>query len=133
MARPIKKVPGRVDKYLVFTTDLKVGDPVYVLAGGNKKAKKQVAGLVGKILRFIPKKHRVVIEGVNFVKRHKKAMKAGDPSGVITKEGSVHISNVMYYSEKLKRPVRLKSKVADDGRKVRVYTNPETKKLENVD
>ena len=133
MARPIKKVPGRVDKYLEFKTALKVGDPVYVTTGGNKKAKKQVAGLVGKILRFVPKKHRVVVEGVNFIKRHKKARTATEQGGIITKEGTIHISNVMYYSEKLKRPVRLKSKTMEDGRKVRVYTNPETKKLENVD
>ena len=114
-----------------FVTALKSGDTVMVIAGGNGE-KKALKGKVGKILRFIARKQRVVVEGVKMVKRHKRATSAKDVAGIIEKEGSVHISNVMYYSEALKRPVRLRSKELEDGRKVRGYTHPETKKFEQI-
>ena len=112
---------------------LRVGDPVMVIAGGNEKKGKKVAGETGKILSFLPKRNRVIVEGVNTIKRHKKATQMNDSSGIIEKEGSVHISNVMFYHEELKRPVRLKSKTLDDGRKVRGFINPKTKEFEQID
>ncbi|MCB0359596.1 MAG: hypothetical protein KDD44_08160, partial [Bdellovibrionales bacterium] len=51
---------------------------------------------------------------------------------IIEKEGSVHLSNVMYYSEDLKRPVRLSSKRLDDGTKVRGFVHPESKTFEQI-
>lgn len=133
MARPHKKVPGRVDRIITFRTALRIGDVVMVLTGGNTKKEKALRGQTGKILRFLPKKNRVIVEGLNMIKRAKRATRPGEASGIITKEGSVHISNVMYYSEKLKRPVRLRSKTLDNGKKVRCYLDPKTKKLENID
>lgn len=130
-----KKV--RSDKYEAkkreFSTMLKVGDTVMVLAGGNSVKEKKLKGEVGKILKLLPKRHRVVVEGVNMIKRHKRAMTAADAAGIITKEGSVHISNVQFYSEQLKKPVRLGTKVLDDGKKVRGFVNPETKQFEQID
>ncbi len=114
-------------------TRLRKGDPVMVIAGGNTKKGRELKGQTGKILRFIPKRDRVVVEGLNMVKRHKRATMMNEAAGIIEKEGSVHISNVMYYSEDLKRPVRLKIKRLDDGRKVRGFVNPETKKFEQLD
>ena len=117
-----------------FSTTLKKGDPVMVIAGGNsQKERRQIKGKVGKILRLLPKKNRVIVEGLNIVKRHKRAAQAGESSGIIEKEGSIHISNVMYYSETLKKPVRLKHKTLNDGRKVRGYINPKTKQFESID
>lgn len=116
-----------------FQTKLRVGDPVMVLTGGNSKQGRSLEGKTGKIQRFLPKKNRVVVEGVNMIKRHKKAMKSNESSGIIEREGSVAISNVMYYVEELKRPVRVKWKRLDDGRKVRGYLNPETKAFEQID
>ena len=52
---------------------------------------------------------------------------------ILEKEGSIHISNVMYYREELKRPVRIKIKMLDDGRKVRGFVNPQTKAFEQID
>jgi large subunit ribosomal protein L24 len=116
-----------------MVTSLRTGDPVIVLVGGNKKKGKIVKGQTGKILRLLPKRNRVVVEGVNYIKRHKRATSPNEPSGIIQKEGSVHISNVMYYVEELKRPVRIKFKKLDDGRKVRGYLHPESKKFEQID
>lgn len=116
-----------------LVTSLRVGDPVMVLQGGNSKKQKVLRGKVGKILRFLPKKDRVVVEGVNLVKRHKRALTSQDTSGIIEKEGSVHISNVMFFSEEHKRPFRLCTRVLNDGRKVRGFVLPDSKKFHQVD
>jgi len=121
------------EKKREFNTQLKVGDSVMVLAGGNSISGKKVSGEVGKILKLLPKRHRVVVEGVNLIKRHKRAQTASESAGIITKEGSVHISNVQYFSEEFKRPFRLATKVLDDGRKVRGFKNPETKQFEQIE
>lgn len=110
---------------------LKVGDPVMVISGGNPKKGRVLKGQVGKILRFLPKKDRVIVQGLNMIKRHKRAVRPGEPSGIIQKEGSLHISNVMYYSEALKKPVRLRSQRVDD-KKVRGFTHPEKKTFEQI-
>ncbi len=112
---------------------LKVGDPVMVLVGGNKKKEKVLKSQTGKVLRILAAKNRVVVEGLNMIKRHKRATSSNEPGGIITREGSIHLSNVMYYHEETKRPVRLKIKKLEDGRKVRGFLHPETKKFEQID
>lgn len=76
---------------------IRTGDQVLVIAGKDK-------GLKGKVLRTIPETDRVVVEGVNAVKRHTKAGQEKDnqQGGIVTKEAALHISNV---------------KLADSGRK----------------
>ena len=111
---------------------LKVGDPVMVIAGGNPQRGRVLKGQTGKILRFLPKKDRVVVQGLNMIKRHKRGVRPGEPSGIIQKEGSLHISNLMYFSEALKKPVRLRSQRLEDGKKVRGFTHPEKKTFEQV-
>ena len=114
-------------------TKLKKGDTVIVIAGGNK-TKRPNKGKVGKIIGFAGKNNdRVLVEGLNMVKRHQKQTMPGKPYGIIQKEAGIHISNVMYYVEKLKKAVRLKSSVLADGKKVRGYLNPETKVFEQID
>lgn len=127
MASANKNAPRRI------ASKLKTGDIVMVIAGGNKKKNRVLKGQTGKILKFLPSTNRVIVEGLNKVTRHKRAMTATDSAGKIEKDGSVHISNVMYYSEELKRPVRVKSKTLGDGRKVRGYLNPKTKEFEQID
>lgn len=91
---------------------IKRGDTVVVVAGRHK-------GSRGKVLSVIPEDSRVVVEGVNLVKRHQKG--AGEQSGqIIQKEAAVHISNVALWSESLQSRVKVGLKVAEDGRKVRV-------------
>lgn len=115
-------------------TRLKVGDPVMVISGGNKKkANRKIKSQVGKIKKILTKKGRVIVEGVNMVTRHKKAVNPNEPSGRIEKEAAMHLSNVMFYHEESKQAVRLTVRTLDDGRKVRGYINRETKEFEQID
>jgi large subunit ribosomal protein L24 len=135
MNRPAKKFFGKykTKKTEKFITTLKVGDPVMVITGGNPKRGRELKGKVGKIRGFLPKRNRVLIDGLNLVVRHKRARSVNEPAGKIRQEGSVAISNVMYYVEAIKRPVRLASTVLENGKKVRAYRDPETKKLVAID
>ena len=126
----LKKSKKNIDKH-EFVTALRKGDTVMVIAGGNSK-KEDFCGKIGKIVKFQPKKSRVLVEGINMIKRHRKARSTQEASGIMTKEAGLHISNVMYYVETLKRPVRLRFKVLENGSKVRGYTHPKTKKFEQI-
>ncbi len=133
--RKKQKAKAREKKLLADTlkTKLKTGDPVMVIAGGCEKKGRVLKGATGKVLKMIPGKNRVIVEGVNIVKRHKRATSNQDSAGIIEKEASVHVSNVMYYVEKIKKPVRIAHKTLDDGRKVRGFVNPENKSFEQID
>ena len=110
---------------------LKSGDPVMIISGGNKK-KRELIGKTGTIRRFVGA-DRVIIEGLNMVIRNKRASGPDNPGGRIEQEAPVHISNVMYFVEKLKRPVRIKYDRLSDGKKVRGYLDPESKKFVQID
>ncbi|MCB0323486.1 MAG: 50S ribosomal protein L24 [Bdellovibrionales bacterium] len=114
-------------------TKLRVGDPVMVLSGGNKRKGRMLKSQTGRVKGFASNGTRVTVEGLNMIKRHKRALTSQDSAGIIEKEGSVHLSNVMYYSEQLGAPVRIKMKTLDDGRKVRGFLNPKTKSFEQID
>lgn len=107
------------------------GDTVMVIAGGNSK-KRVLKGQIGKVLRFVGA-DRVVIEGLNLVTDHQRATGPDKPGGQIKREAPLHVSNVMFYAEKIKRPVRLKHKTLADGKKVRGYIDTKTKQFEQVD
>ena len=92
---------------------VKKGDFVEVIAGKDK-------GKRGKILRMLIKQGRVVVEKVAIMKRHTRPSKLNEQGGIVEKEGSVHISNVMVVCHKCDRPVRMGKKVLDDGKKMRV-------------
>lgn len=105
---------------------LRKGDMVMVVAGGNRH-KRPVKGQVGKIIRFAGDgRQRVVLEGLNMMVRHQRQTGPGKPHGKLQKEASLHISNVMYYVEKLKRPAQLRRRMLADGTRVRGYLHPET-------
>ncbi len=124
---------AQIAKQDKFVTKLKKGDLVVVAGGGNSRKHKSMRGKVGKIIRFLPKHGRVVVEGLRVIKRHKRAQSATDSSGIIEKDGSVPISKVMYFSERLKKGVRIKYHSLDDGRKVRGFVDPKTKTFEQID
>lgn len=108
-------------------TALKKGDPVMVIAGGNKE-KRPIKGQVSKIKAIVGDRgDRVIVEGLNLFVRHKRAQAPGQEGGKIQVEQSIHISNVMYYVETLKKPVRLVKAVSADGKRVRGYKDPTTK------
>ena len=117
------------NKKETVSTDLRSGDPVMVIAGGNK-SKRPIKGQVSKIKAIVGDKcDRVVLEGLNIFIRHKKAQAPGEEGGKVQVEVPVHVSNVMYYVEKLKRPVRLVKGLSANGKRVRGYKDPETKKF----
>jgi large subunit ribosomal protein L24 len=88
-------------------------DTVIVIAGKDK-------GRSGRVLKVLPKEDRVVVEGVNLAKRHTKPDIANPNGGVISKEASLHISNVALRDPKTGKPTRVGFKVNDKGRKIRV-------------
>lgn len=91
---------------------VKKGDTVSVIAGKDKSK-------TGKVIRILPKKDGVLVEGLNMVKRHMRA-RGNEPGGIVEKENPLHVSNVMLYCEKCKKPVRSKMNMLEDGKKVRV-------------
>jgi len=93
---------------------LKKGDKVKVVAGKEK-------GKTGKILKVVADKDKVVVEKLNFVKRHQKPDAKGK-GGIVEKEGPIHISNVMLLCNKCEMGVRVGHKVLEDGKKVRACT-----------
>lgn len=101
-----------------------------VISGGHK-TKRPNKGKVGKIARFVGA-DRVVVEGVNMVTRHQRQAGPNQPAGKIQKEAPLHVSNVMFYAEKIKRPVRIKHKMLADGKRVRGFINPETNQFEEI-
>ncbi len=114
-------------------SSLKKGDSVMVIAGGNKN-KRALKGQVAKIKAIVGEKNdRVVLEGLNLYTKHKKALAPGQEGGKVQVERPVHISNVMYYAEKIKKPVRLVKSLSADGKRVRGYKDPSTKKFVQID
>ena len=88
-------------------------DTVIVIAGKDK-------GSQGRVLKVFPKEERVVVEGVNRVKRHTKPDIAHPQGGVVSKEAPLHVSNVQLRDPKTGKPTRVGFKMNDKGRKVRV-------------
>ncbi len=91
---------------------IKKGDHVVVVTGRDR-------GKQGEVLRVVRKEDRLIVQGVNMVKRHSRPS-AGHPGGIIDKEAPIHISNVAHIDPSTSRPTRVGYKLLDDGRKVRV-------------
>ncbi|MEZ4220789.1 MAG: 50S ribosomal protein L24 [Polyangiaceae bacterium] len=90
---------------------VRVGDEVVVISGNDK-------GKRGKVLRVLKDKDRVVVEGINRVKRHMRATQAG-PGGILEVEAPIHLSNVMPADPEGGKPTRVRYQ-DKDGEKVRV-------------
>jgi len=90
---------------------VKKGDKVQVISGKDK-------GKQGVILAAFPKKNRVIVEGVNIVKKHAKPSQANPQGGIIEKEAPIHVSKVMPLDPKTGTPTRIGYKIVD-GKKVR--------------
>lgn len=91
---------------------VKKGDKVVVISGKDK-------GKQGVILEAYPKKNRVLVEGVNIVKKHAKPSQLNPQGGIISQEAAIHVSNVMPLDPKTGAPTRVGYKTVD-GKKVRV-------------
>ncbi len=101
--------------------NFKVGDKVVVIAGSNK-------GKNGKIIKTLKKENRVVVEGVNIVKKHQKptGMNAG---GIIEVEAPIHASNVMIIDPKTNKRTRIGHTTDKNGKKIRI-TKKSNEKLD---
>jgi large subunit ribosomal protein L24 len=91
---------------------IRKNDSVMVIAGRER-------GKTGKVLRVIPDKDAVIIERLNLVKRHTRPRGPQQPGGIIEKEASIHISNLMIMCDKCNAPVRIGKKSLTDGKKIR--------------
>jgi large subunit ribosomal protein L24 len=92
---------------------IKKKDLVIVMAGKEK-------GKKGKVLRVLREKDRVIIEKINFIKRHQKPTGGQKQGGIIEREGPVHLSNVMLFCEKCAKGVRIRRQRLEDGHAVRL-------------
>lgn len=89
------------------------GDTALVIAGKN-------AGKKGKVLRVIPNDSKVVVEGVNVVKRHTRPTQKLPQGGIMQKEAPIHSSNVMLFCSKCNSPTRVGKKILENDEKIRV-------------
>lgn len=94
---------------------IKTGDTVVLLTGDEK-----YRGKSGKVLEVSPKEDKVIVEGLNIVKKHVKPRKAGDPSGIIETESAIYASKVQIVCPKCGKPTRVGTKIYEDGKKDRM-------------
>lgn len=92
---------------------IKKGDKVKVITGHYK-------GTIGEVTAVLPKAEKVIVEGVNLVKKSLKPTQANPDGGIIEQEAPIHVSNVMAYDSKAKAASRVGYKM-DKDKKVRVY------------
>ena len=96
--------------------NIKKGDTVKVIAGKDK-------GAEGKVIQVLREEQRVIVEGVNRIKRHTKVVnqggRAGTTGGIVTQEAAIHISNVQVLDSDGK-PTRVGYRIDDSGQKIRI-------------
>ncbi len=80
---------------------IKKNDQIVVLAGEDK-------GKRGKVLKVIPSKERVIVEGINFISRHMRPSQSMPQGGIVKKEAALHVSNVMVIDPKTNEPTRVR-------------------------
>lgn len=95
---------------------VKTGDTVVVLSGKDK-------GQKGNVVAVSPKEGKVIVEGINKVKKHVKPGRMGQQGGIIEAEGAIYSSKVQVICPKCGKPTRIAHKILEDGSKVRVCKN----------
>ncbi len=98
---------------------LKKGDTVMVIAGAER-------GKTGKVLSVHATEGTVVVEKLNVIKRHTKPNQKVRQGGILEREAPLAISNVMYFSANLQKPVRMGIKVLENGQRVRITKKDQT-------
>jgi len=93
---------------------IRKGDTVVVITGKYK-------GRRGRVLRVIPKEDRLLVEGVNMMKRHTKPSNRNQQGGIVEREAPIHISNVMAWCDSANKPSKIQMKKLEDGSRVRVF------------
>jgi len=92
---------------------IKKDDKVKVITGKDK-------GKIGKVLKVIKKKNRILVENINMVKRHSKPSAKNKQGGIVEGEAAIPRSNIMLMCNKCITPVRIKTQRLEDGKKIRV-------------
>ena len=92
---------------------IRKNDTVLVIAGKDK-------GKKGRVRFAYPDDEQVLVEGINFIKRHTRATKGVRQAGIIEREASIHVSNVMLLCTRCNSPTRISFRFLDDGGKVRI-------------
>lgn len=87
---------------------------IVLIRSGNFKGKK------GKVLKVFPDTQRVIVEGVNLVKRHMRRSQKNPQGGIIEKEAPIHVSNVEVICPKCGKPTRIGRKILENRKRVRV-------------
>jgi len=93
--------------------NLKINDTVKVIAGKEK-------GKTAKLLKMFSQQGRAIVEGLNIIKRATRPSKVNTQGGIVSKEGSIHLSNLILVCPRCKKPSRSGRKFLSDGSKVRV-------------
>jgi large subunit ribosomal protein L24 len=94
--------------------NIRKGDIVLVITGPYK-------GRRGRVLRALPKKNRLVVEGVNMIKKHMRPTNRNQQGGIVEREAPIHVSNVVPWNETTKEPSKIVRKRLEDGSRVRMY------------
>ncbi len=92
---------------------IKKDDKVKVIAGKDK-------GKIGKVLKVVKKKNRILVENINMVKRHSRPSAKNKQGGIVEGEATIPRSNVMLMCNKCIKPVRMRTQRLEDGKKIRV-------------
>ncbi len=93
-------------------------DTVLVISGVYR-------GKTGKVLKVFPKTNRIIVEGVNLIKRHTRPTQQLPQGGIVEKEAPIHISNVKVVCPKCGRPTRVGIRILEDKSKVRYCKHPD--------
>ena len=95
---------------------IRKNDNVLIVAGKDK-------GKKGKVRKTLPDKERIIVEGLNLIKRHSKTKGKTRQAGIIELEGAIPVSNVMVICNKCNKPIRVGYRILEDGKKARYYHN----------
>lgn len=92
---------------------IRKNDTVKVISGNDR-------GKIGKVLKTFPESNRIIVEGVNLVKRHTRPNQKNRKGGILEKEDTINVSNVLLYDNRSNLATRVGYKVLNDGSKVRI-------------
>jgi len=92
--------------------NIRKNDTVLVIAGKD-------SGKKGKVRFSYPSKEQILVEGVNFIKKHSRGKKGARQAGIIEQEAPIHVSNVMLLCSKCNHPARIGFRFLEDGKKIR--------------
>jgi large subunit ribosomal protein L24 len=92
---------------------IRKGDTVRIITGNEK-------GHTGKVLKTMPDVNRIIVEGVNLIKRHSRPSQKNRKGGIIEKEGPISVTNVMLFDQRINAPTRVGYRYLNDGSKVRI-------------